>query len=250
MEEKLNNLRQQIDAIDTKIFDLLLGRVKIVEEVGALKHANYPEASIIRSGREAKMLAKIFEKSKAAGFDDKIAYGFANLWRSIICTSINIEQDCQIACHSERTFLLAREYFGIFLTPQKVKSSTMAVQKLNDGSANIVVVEAYIENRERPWWLWLNDYNSENGFSVNNFSGQGYKVFATIPFLKSEYKNIFAIAKTEPEETGRDYSLYVVKYPPENAEIISEYNGKSLLKIKGYKPQGEQGFIGSFAEVF
>lgn len=236
MDNTLQILREKIDAIDTQIYELLLKRVKIVEEVGEYKKAQCQTSSIIRSGREAKMISNIFAKAKANGFNDKIAYGFANLWRNIICTSINIEQDCKIACHSERTCLLAREYLGIFLTPQKFKTSIAAVQKLDDETANIAVVEAYIENRERPWWLWLIENDS-------------YKVFATIPFLKSAYKNIFAIAKTEPEETDRDYSLYVFKYPPENVEVISEYNGKSLVKIKGYKTLGEQDFIGSFADV-
>jgi chorismate mutase/prephenate dehydratase len=241
MEEKLQELRTKIDAIDGQIFNLLLDRVKIVEEVGHLKKSACQVTSIIRSGREAKMVANIFEKCKANGFDDKIAYGFANMWRSIICTSINIEQDCKIACHSERTYLMAREYFGIFLNPAKFEAPSAVINSLTNGSSNLGVVEAYIENRERPWWILLNE--------SNDLKTKDFKVFATIPFIKSNYKNIFAIAKTEPEETGRDYSLYVLESIPDGAEVISEFEGKLLVKIAGYKPLEEINFIGSFAEV-
>lgn len=233
MNEKLLELRQKIDAIDEEIFSLLMKRVNIVEEVGELKRAQCEVSSIIRNGREAIMIRNIFNKIKERGFEDKIAYGFANIWRNIICVSINIEQDTKIAVHSEKTAMLSREYMGNFLNPVQLDSSIEAVEALKARQANIAVVDV----NDEAWWLWLSNNND-------------FKIFATLPFIKGSYRNIFAIAKTEPEETGFDTSLYVTKEKIPGAEILAEFEGNFLNKVKGYKTSDTGIFIGSFAEQF
>ena len=79
MEKQLTSLREEIDAIEIELLELLAKRAEHVQEVGRVKEANKVDGSFIRSGREARMMRKILDKG--AGAMPKGA--IFSIWRSI-----------------------------------------------------------------------------------------------------------------------------------------------------------------------
>ncbi|HCN89977.1 MAG TPA: chorismate mutase, partial [Oxalobacteraceae bacterium] len=61
MEKKLKPLREQIDAIDTQILDLLGRRARLAQEVGHVKAET--NAPVFRPEREAQVLRTVADRN-------------------------------------------------------------------------------------------------------------------------------------------------------------------------------------------
>src|SRR5690606_2777985 len=61
MDDKLKPLRQQIDAIDTQILDLLNQRARVAQQVGHVKAET--DAPVFRPEREAQVLRSVGERN-------------------------------------------------------------------------------------------------------------------------------------------------------------------------------------------
>jgi len=59
-QSKLNDLRKEIDAVDDRLAELLVQRLRAAKEIGALKQRLGQD--IIDSGREAKIIQRLQEK--------------------------------------------------------------------------------------------------------------------------------------------------------------------------------------------
>lgn len=225
MKNSLDKLRKEIDAIDTEIFALMQNRLKIVAKVGELKKSS-TNKPIIRPGREASMLQKIYDKAKKSGYTKKTSLAFANLWRSIIILGVNYEDDIEILTKNATDQALAKEYLGRFATIKTEKSNKNIIKKLSECTHSIAVLEALKNYTTEPWWLSV----SKN---------HNLKIFAKIPLLENIPQNIFAFANITPEPTGHDKFLYVIngKLPKniaDDAKIISKYKTHTLIELEEF----------------
>lgn len=205
LEKQLGTQREEIDAIDIKLLDLLAKRAEHVKEVGRIKEANKIEGSFIRSGREAKMMRKII--AKGAGVMPKGA--IFSIWRSIIGASLTMEGGLTIAMPRSKSFKmhnLISEYFGTFVDYVICDSIPACLDQI-DGHTVAVM------NANDNWWtLNLKDI----------------KVFAKL------HDEMFALAKIKPEECGEDKTLIVSKNEIPELPHISTVNGCYMYELEGY----------------
>ena len=104
---KLEDLRAEIDAIDTRLLQLLAQRMEIVEKVGHLKRKNGQEGVFIRPKREDEMMKRILA-SGAGKFPKQALF---SIWRAIISASLQVENPFKVIttkCAGKEVF----DYFG------------------------------------------------------------------------------------------------------------------------------------------
>jgi chorismate mutase / prephenate dehydratase len=266
-DEKLEKLRQEIDAIDSEMLELLAKRIAVVEKVGEYKaKENQAGRSIIRPGREAKMIRKVSQfkpKEKVGSFPNAtVAY----IWRLIIAASINIEENTKISVNAgqsfRESFWLAKEYFGPFTEYILRDSSSQVLRDLLDGSATAGVVALDEHDLHQAWWTRLS--RSESSL----------KVFARVPFVKtynSKRPALVAIGNVVPEDTGDDTSLWMVSteehIPNQDIEMAMSNNGlnakllhkcrtfgvpninEHLCNIEGFVSEGDPRIVKSLQAV-
>ena len=106
---KLDDLRAQIDDIDTQILQLLAKRMEIVEKVGSLKRSEGVKGVFIRPKREDDMMKRILAEG-AGKFPPKALF---SIWRAIISASLQVENPFRVFTTKEAGKEVF-EYFGAF----------------------------------------------------------------------------------------------------------------------------------------
>ena len=110
-EDKLNNLRKQIDGLDHKILELISERAKCAQEVAQVKTEADPSAVFYRPEREAQVLRKIMAENDGPLNDEEMA----RLFREIMSACLALEEPVKVAfLGPEGTFTqqAALKHFG------------------------------------------------------------------------------------------------------------------------------------------
>ncbi|KEI71617.1 prephenate dehydratase [Endozoicomonas elysicola] len=92
-DEKLGQLRIQIDSLDQKILDLISERARCAQEVARVKTEADPSAVFYRPEREAQVLRKIMEKNDGPLNDEEMA----RLFREIMSACLALEDPVKVA---------------------------------------------------------------------------------------------------------------------------------------------------------
>lgn len=248
MENKdtLNNLRNSIDEIDRKIFDLLQERLKIVSKVGEFKKSSDGGRYIIRPGREALKVMKAYQMSLEAGYNKKISKAIAHIWREMISLSINLEEPAIISLDKNNSdlYFLVREYMGSYSTVNFTNSEDDALNELLNKKANIAAFEVFKDNTQKPWWVSILEHTN-------------LTVFAKVPlFDEPEFGHKLLVSNVAPEPYGNDIYLYVLnkKLPDDEKDsfnIIATYKNYSLAIAEEfynkYQSKLEAKYIGCYA---
>ncbi len=199
----LNDLRQEIDAIDTRLIALIKERMTIVEQVGQLKAKQNPGTCPLRPGREATQLRSIVETFSTHHFHPQAA---ATIWRMLIMGALHIESDLTIAVAPEPKNTLwwqAREYFGTFVPMQQHTSYRQCIVDVIEKNADIAILPGLAAETESIWWKDL--IYMENAPTI----------FATIPFIASKGANTnnsaIAVGYIPCEPTGDDSSILIME---------------------------------------
>lgn len=110
-DDKLNQLREQIDDLDAQILQLISARASCAQEVAEVKRATDPEAEFYRPEREAEVLKRILADNPGPLGDEEMA----RLFREIMSACLALEQSLKIAyLGPEGTFTQAAvlKHFG------------------------------------------------------------------------------------------------------------------------------------------
>ncbi|MCI5049032.1 MAG: chorismate mutase [Rickettsiales bacterium] len=207
---QLTEFRKQIDAIDDEIIALMKQRIEIVAQVGAAKKAAGEKGLFLRSGREGKMIRRIFNAFKSSNFDATAA---TSMWRQMIAASIHHESPMQLSVvHHEKIqnlLWLAREHFGSFVPVTTNTTVNGVLGDLASDKINIGILpspaETFLADEDTNWWLVLASQGNTN-----------LKIFAHLPvvahpeFPKRACHGL-AIANVTPEESGNDESYFACK---------------------------------------
>lgn len=92
-EEKLGQLRVQIDSLDQQILDLISERARCAQEVARVKTEADPSAVFYRPEREAQILRKIMKKNDGPLNDEEMA----RLFREIMSACLALEEPVRVA---------------------------------------------------------------------------------------------------------------------------------------------------------
>ncbi|MBL4691120.1 MAG: chorismate mutase, partial [Rhodospirillales bacterium] len=110
-EDKLLLLRQEIDAIDNSIHDLIMKRTRVVERVRKAKHNDKIK---IRPAREAEILYRLLVRHEGPFPKQELA----RIWREMIVATLRFEGPFSVAVSvgdDEADYWdLARDQYGSF----------------------------------------------------------------------------------------------------------------------------------------
>jgi chorismate mutase len=208
-DTKLTAFRKQIDELDDKIIHLLMERIGVVSQVGAMKQKDAPGVCPIRAGREAEQLRRIIKQFENTGPDKVLPpAAAASLWRIIIGMSTSIESPLKLSAYTpvgdNDLFWLAREYFGSFLPVIRQPQIKRVIGDVMDGKASVGIVPIPRGTDSANWWINLMEESEDIP-----------KVFARIPFVSvgtgRDAPSGLAIARVKPEASGDDMSLWVLE---------------------------------------
>ncbi|MEW5756853.1 MAG: prephenate dehydratase [Pseudomonadota bacterium] len=110
-EDKLQSIRQRIDALDEQIQDLINQRAACAEEVARIKNSSGAAVNYYRPEREAEVLRRV----KARNRGPLSAEEMARLFREIMSACLALEQPMQIAFlgpEGTYTHAAALKHFG------------------------------------------------------------------------------------------------------------------------------------------
>lgn len=243
MSKDLEHLRQEIDKIDEQIFELLIERLKFVSKVGEHKKSEESKRPILRPGREAKMIQNIFDKAKQQGLSDNVALGFSNIWRSIIASAINHEDELKILIskpNEAQKTTICRDYMGPFTEVKILENDAEILAKLKNNESNISIFEAEENYSNTPWWLKISENEELN-------------IFARLPLINNQNADsyFFAVSNIKPEPTGNDKFIYSIKgdIPASFSgeyDIISTHKDFKLIEANDFLIDFSQNFAGRY----
>lgn len=146
MSDKLLELRQRIDAIDSEVLKLLNERASCAEEVAVTKQASSKEGEAVcfyRPEREAQILHRMMEENTGPLKNKQIT----KIYRDIISSCLALEECLQVAyLGPEGTFTQSavNKHFGSWVQTLPQESISQVFQEVSTGRAHYGVIP--IEN--------------------------------------------------------------------------------------------------------
>jgi len=201
-QRSLKTLRLEIDAIDDKIHNLLMSRVKLVGEVGKVKAEAGDYQFSLRPAREASMMRRLVSRHRGPFPTDALI----KIWRELLCGTVRVQTPFSVAlCEGDDPIGsrgLVRDQFSnaptqIFTTPEHT------IESVHTGDSVVAVVPMPSRYTESTWWHELAFGKHKN-----------LKIIGLLPFLRSDaspYLKAFCIAELRPESSGKDTSLIVLE---------------------------------------
>ena len=209
-QQSLKPLRLEIDAIDDKIHNLLMSRVKLVGEVGKIKAEAGDYQFSLRPAREASMMRRLVSQHRGPFPTDALI----KIWRELLCGTVRVQTPFSVAlCEGDDPIGsrgLVRDQFSnapthIFATPEHT------VESVHAGDSMVAVVPVPNGYTESTWWHELAFGKHKN-----------LKIVGLLPFLRSDASpslKAFSIAEVRPESSGKDTSLIVLECVAEEPTV-------------------------------
>ncbi len=151
-DPRLDLLRQDIDAIDTAIHDLIVKRATIVEEIGKIKNSTGP---VLRPGREASILRRLAARHKGAFPLPALVC----LWREMMGGFTHMQQPFSGAVHapegSDRLARLARDHYGSMTPLNAMPSASACVRAVAEGTVDVAILPVPADGENESWWPLL-----------------------------------------------------------------------------------------------
>ncbi len=202
----LEELRRRIDRLDDALHDALMQRADLVAQVARVKQA--AATPPLRPGREARILRRLIARHRG-GFPRPV---LVRLWRELLSGTTAMQAELQVAVfvpqQASAFWDLARDHFGSQTAMIALRSTGEVVGAVIDGRATLGVLPVPGQRDEESWWRLL-------------MAGDAGKprVIARLPFgargnARGEGEDALVIARTDPEASGADRSLYIVETTP------------------------------------
>ena len=201
-QKSLDKLRQNIDAIDTQIHDLLMARTQIVEQVRDLKRDH---AIKIRPAREAEILYRLAARHNGV-FPLR---DLSHIWRVIIMATLSIEGPFSIAVYMPKSdsglWDLARDQFGAFTEMTGVGSVHRVIETVQSQKATVGILPLPRRDDADTWWPHLVNSNDARPRVIARlpFAGPGN---AREPGLEA-----LAICPVKQEQTEHDRTFIAIE---------------------------------------
>ena len=233
-------LRDEIDAIDKQIIELIKSRMLIIPRVSELKKNN-DEKFYIKSAREADMIKNLVSKVEGSYLKQAVA----SIWRKIICVANMEEQVLKIGIHNPRSIAdyeyLVKDHFLAQANISNFDSATNLIAEMQNGSINIGVFLLPSDN---------DDFDKKDSFQenwwINMANNQiGLKIYCKIPFVefssnkKMSNISLVATAIKSPEQSMQDSTIICLEANSQfsKSQIIALFkdnnlNAKILKSVK------------------
>jgi len=145
MSEDLENLRHRIDEIDERLVALFNDRVRLAQEVGAVKRAA-GSAQVYRPEREARILRRVMELNQGPLNDEQMV----RIFRELISATIAVEAPIRIGFLGPAgtyTHAATLKHFGASAAtlPQATIDDVFRAVESGEADSGVVPVENSIE---------------------------------------------------------------------------------------------------------
>jgi chorismate mutase-like protein len=230
-DSAIDDLRRQIDEIDTTLHDLLIRRASVVAEIGALKgNGEGARNGFFRPGREAVIIRRLVERHR--GLLPRATV--VRMWREMLSATLRLQGPFAAAVYapeeSSGYWDLARDHFGSLTPATPFEKAGQVLREVIDGSATVGILPVPQEGDREPWWPFL----------VSRDETQP-RVIARLPFgapgnVRGEDVQALVVGRVAQEETGRDCSLFAI----ETAGEVSRGGMRDALAAASLPPLSVQ----------
>lgn len=138
-KQKLQELRERIDAIDEQLQQLISERGAVAVEVARTKEASGDTNGFYRPEREAQVLRKVIERNQGPLSDEAIA----RLFREVMSSCLALEQPMTIAYFGPEgtyTQAAALKHFGHAVATRPLNAINDVFREVESGAAHYGVV--------------------------------------------------------------------------------------------------------------
>ena len=222
----LADLRQQIDAIDEQLHDLIMQRTQVVENVRELKKG---ETVKIRPAREAEIVYRLMERHKGPFPRRELT----RIWRELIVATLSFEGPFSVAVmvpENQTGFWdLTRDQYGSFTPMRRFSTSARVIEAVQRQEYTLGVLPLPRNDQDSDqWWRHLVSTAEDAPRIIarlpfagpgNGFEAQGLEALVICPLVK-------------PEPTGRDRTYLAVEC---EEDIPFRSIGKALNGL-GFSP--------------
>jgi chorismate mutase len=199
-EDRLGQLRQEIDEIDAAIQDLLLRRTEIVEQVALTKKG---DAVKLRPGREARILRRLVQRHRGRFPKPELV----RIWREIMSAQLRLQGPFSVAVHAPEGesgyWQAARRQYGAYTPMTRHASPWRVIETVVRGDAVIGILPLPNLDDAEPWWRHLAVQTPPAG------EASPPRIIARLPFVtagtdREPEPDALVIAMMVAEESGAD----------------------------------------------
>lgn len=201
-EKSLNALREEIDAIDDSLHDLIMRRTEVVEKVRKVKIG---EKIKIRPAREAEILYRLMSRHKGPFPKRELC----RMWRELIVATLSMEGPFSMAVfmpEGDGNFRdLARDQYGSFTPMTGYAAERRVIEAVGSRNATVGILPMPREDDPDPWWQHLVNENEMTP-----------RIIARLPFAGAgNYRDkdleALVICPVAHHPVGRDRSYLAVE---------------------------------------
>jgi len=201
-KQQLSAVREEIDAIDIQIQNLLIRRTEVVEKVRAIKEG---QSVKIRPNREAEMMYRLTARH-TGNFPKR---ELCRIWREIIVATLTFEGPFSVAVKDIENepgyWDIARDHFGTFTKMIRHSSGRAVVEAVRSQESSVGILPWPTRDDPDPWWRYMVSNNPDTP-----------KIIARLPFIpgsnaRGNGLDAAVICPIEQEPAGRDRSLLAVE---------------------------------------
>ncbi len=217
----LDDLRREIDEIDSAIHDLLMKRAEIGRRVGEAKGSG---AHAFRPGREAQVLRRLLGRH-GGPFPPRVVM---RIWREIVSAFAAMQGPFSVAAlrpeEGQDLTALAREHFGSACPLRAFAVGSSVLRAVAEGEATLGVVPLPHQGEPECWWRMLGPDGKARP-----------RIVARLPFVPPETTagaaEALVVGMSPPEPSGDDCSYLIV----ETQGPLSRGRLRERLEAAGFK---------------
>ncbi|HXC27736.1 MAG TPA: chorismate mutase [Stellaceae bacterium] len=219
-QSELEELRRQIDRIDDNLLQLLVERLEVVGQVGAMREKT--GASTYIPSREAAIIRRLVERNGG-----ELPLGtLVRMWRELLGTAVRHEGPFAVGAFVPPNGLgvwdIARDHFGAHMPLTEYRTTMQAIRAVTERSVTVAVLPMPQDGEDDPWWVHLLSQDEDRP-----------RVVARLPFgprgnARSD-GDALVIGYGAPQPSGSDRTLLAT----ENAVEIS--HSRFTLALTGLK---------------
>jgi len=207
MSKTVDGIRQQIDALDNKIHDLLMKRADLVMKIGEEKRKS--KVQIIQPDREAIMVRRLLDRHQGPLPKEAVV----RIWRELVGAVSLLQTGLKVAVtvpddHAGLMIWdMAKDYFSSVLPMHKASNPLAALAQVREKEATFAVLPWPEDETANPWW----------GYLLGETGDEGMRIMARLPFgnrtkdePNPEYRAL-VVARLKYETSGNDRSFIALE---------------------------------------
>ncbi|MDH5723292.1 MAG: chorismate mutase [Alphaproteobacteria bacterium] len=196
MSKTLNEIREEIDAIDTNVHDLLMRRAELVNSVASAKKKE--GLQIVQPAREAAMIRRLLTRHSGPLPKTTII----GIWRELVGAVALLQTGLSVCVAGQENdptaWELAKQYFGSAVPMKRVGNAAEAINSVLEDETSFAVMPWPEQGDENPWW-------------GNLFSHKDLSIITALPYgaenIELASRKVLILSKIKFMDSGNDISI-------------------------------------------